>query len=127
LDVNGYDPSVGPDGKQWLALDEGERIALVRDFHARNRIGVPNAEAHAVIHAIVENQLAEELPAAVAALQRLEAEGLDRHESVHAIGSVLTEHMRALMNGSRDSADPHGPYFVALEKLTADSWRRSGQ
>ena len=121
-----YDPSADPDGKEWLALDEGERIALVRDFHARNKIRIPNAEAHAVVHAIVENQLAEHLPAAVAALHRLEAEGLDRHESVHAIGSVLMEHLRTLMNGDRDSADPHGPYFAALENLTAESWRRSG-
>jgi hypothetical protein len=111
---------------KWLALDEGERIALVRDFHARNRIRIPNAEAHAVIHAIVENQLAERLPAVIAALHRLRAEGLDRHEAVHAIGSVLMEHMRTLMNGARDSADPNGLYLAALEKLTTDSWRRSG-
>jgi hypothetical protein len=126
LDVKRYDPSADPNGKEWLALDEGERIALVRDFHDRNDIRNPNAEAHAVIHSIVENQLAEQLPAAIAALQRLKAEGLDRHESVHAIGAVLMEHMRTLMNGARDSADPHGPYFAALEKLTAESWRRSG-
>jgi hypothetical protein len=110
----------------WLALDEGERIELVRGFHARHKIRIPNPEAHAVIHAIVENQLAEQLPAAVAALDRLKAAGLDRHEAVHAIGSVLMEHMRTLMNGARDSADPNGLYVAALEKLTAESWRRSG-
>ena len=123
-----YDPSADPNGKEWLALDEGERIALVRDFHARNKIRIPNAEAHAVIHSIVENQLAEQFPAAIAALHRLKAEGLDRHDSVHAIGSVLIEHMRTVMNGDRGSApaDPHAPYIAALEKLTAESWRRSG-
>jgi len=126
--VKRYDPSADPNGKEWLALDEGERIALVRDFHARNKIRIPNAEAHAVIHSIVENQLAEQFPAAIAALHRLKAEGLDRHDSVHAIGSVLMEHMRTVMNGDRGSApaDPHAPYIAALEKLTAESWRRSG-
>jgi len=124
--VKQYDPSADGDAKAWLALDEGERIELVRDFHARNKIRIPNPEAHAVIHAIVENQLAEQLPAAVAALGRLKGAGLDRHEAVHAIGSVLMEHMRALMNGARDTADPNGPYLAALEKLTAESWLRSG-
>jgi len=71
--VKRYDPSVDPNGEEWLALDEAERIALARDFHDRNGIRNPNAEAHAVIHAIVENQLAEQLPAAIAALQRLDA------------------------------------------------------
>ncbi|MGY4511289.1 hypothetical protein [Bradyrhizobium sp. USDA 3650] len=44
---------------------------------------------HAVIHAVVESQIADrELPVRAAA-QRLMSEGLDRHEAIHAIRSVL--------------------------------------
>jgi hypothetical protein len=39
----------------------------------------------------VETQLAEGHAEATAALDRLLQEGLDRHEALHAIGSVLAE------------------------------------
>jgi len=123
--VTTYEPSNTQDAEQWLALDESERINLVRDFHRRQKILVPNLDAHAVVHVIVENQLAEGLPAALATLARLESEGLDRHDAVHAMGSVLLQHMRDLVNGSRAGGDPNAPYITALEKLTAESWRRS--
>ena len=42
----------------WLALDEGERIYLVEKYHEASRINVPNPTTHAVIHVVVENQLA---------------------------------------------------------------------
>jgi hypothetical protein len=121
-----YEPLEEPDAERWLALDESERIDLVRDFHRRERTAVPNLDAHAVIHVIVENQLAERFPAAIATLARLESEGLDRHEAVHAMGSVLLEHMRNLVNHPRSGGDPNEPYVAALAKLTANSWRRSG-
>ena len=121
-----YEASTKPDADEWLALDESERIELVRDFHRREKVSLPRPDAHAVVHVIIENQLAEGFPAAIATLTRLESEGLDRHEAVHAMGSVLLEHLGNLMNGSRSDGDPDGPYVAALEKLTADSWRRSG-
>jgi hypothetical protein len=121
-----YEPSKKPNAEEWLALDESDRIELVRSFHRRQKILAPNPDAHAVVHAIVENQLAEGFPAAEAALIRLQSEGLDRHDAVHAIGSVLLEHMQNVMKGSPSSGDPHAPYVTALEQLTADAWRRSG-
>ena len=121
-----YEPSKKPNAEEWLALDEGERIELVRAFHRREKIFVPNLDAHAIVHAVVENQLAEGFPAATATLARLQSEGLNRHDAVHAIGSVLLEHMQNLMNGSRSGGDPNAPYATALERLTADAWRRSG-
>lgn len=121
-----YEPSKKPNAEEWLALDESERLDLVRDFHHREKIRLPKPDAHAVVHVIIENQLAEGLPAATATLARLQSEGLDRHEALHAMGSVLLEHMRNLMNGSRSAPDPNEPYLAALEQLTADSWRRSG-
>ena len=121
-----YDPSKALEAAEWLALDEAERIELVREYHQRNRIKLPNVKAHAVAHAVIENQLAEGLPAAKNALARLLAEGLDRHESVHAMGSVLMAHIWNLTNKPPPEGDPNEPYLAALDALTADSWRRSG-
>jgi len=78
---------------------------------------------HAAIHAVIERQLAEEVPQVVNAFDRLRAEGLDRHDTIHALGSVLAEHMRQLMNGELDPANPNASYFAALDGLTAASWR----
>jgi len=107
-------------------LDEQERIELAKDYHRRRGIRVPNATLHATGHAIVENQIAlgDDTPVRRTA-QRLMDEGLDRHEAIHAIGMVLMEFMYNLMNAPESSADPNAPYFAALERLTAENWRRS--
>ena len=104
----------------WLALDEGEQIALVEEYHRRARVTLPQPTLHAVIHAVVERQLAMQLPSVVDALERLLADGLDRHEAIHAIGSVLGEHMRQLMAGDIVAEDPNPAYFSALRQLSAD-------
>jgi hypothetical protein len=91
-----YDPFVEPDPDQWLALDEQEQIDLVVAYHRRAGIRFPREQAHAIFHAIVERQIADtELPVRGTA-ERLMSEGLDRHEAIHAIGSVLAAHMHDL-------------------------------
>jgi len=87
---------------------------------------VPNVTLHATLHAIVEAQIAleDETPARHTA-QRLIDDGLDRHEAIHAIALALVEFMRDLMNAPELGTDPNAPYFAALERLTADDWRRS--
>jgi hypothetical protein len=122
-----YDPLEAPDPEEWLALDEQERLDLVQDYHRRARIRLPNAKVHAVLHAIVEAQiaLADETPARRTA-QRLMADGLDRHEALHAIGLVLAEFMHDLLKAPQSDTNPNVPYFAALERLTAEDWRRSG-
>lgn len=118
-----YDPDVSPDPRAWLAVDEHERMDLIREYHHRRKIRLPNVEAHAATHVIVENQLAEGLPAAVNALSRLLAGGLKRHDAIHAIGSVLMDHLWNLSNKPKPSGDPHKPYFDALDAFTVESWR----
>ena len=49
-------------------------------------------------------------------------EGLDRHEAIHAIGSVLVEFMTDLMKAPKSGGDPNVAYFAALERLTAANW-----
>lgn len=120
-----YNPLHAPDPAEWLATDESERIELVRDYHQRAKVKLPNARLHATIHVVVENQVAmgDELPVR-RAFERLQAEGLDRHEAIHAVGSVLAEHMHDLMKMGPPKTDPNELYWASLQKLTAEGWRR---
>ena len=119
-----YDPHKTPDPELWLSMDESDRLHLVEEYHRRMRIEIPDRMLHSAIHATVENQIAmgDELPVR-GKLEELMAEGLDRHEAVHAIGSVLAEHLYYLVKDKKTRTDPHGPYFKALASLTAESWR----
>src|SRR5687768_4331074 len=97
-----YDALVAPEPEEWLALDEQERLQLIRDFHGRIRAPVPRAarETRAFTHAIIENLLAgEDGPAMHRVLERLIREGLDRHEAIHAIGCVLLNEMTDAVHG----------------------------
>jgi hypothetical protein len=118
-----YDPERAPDPDEWRAMDEQERIILVERYHRHARIRLPNREIHAVIHTIVENQLAGGIPAVWNAMERLMAEGLDRHDAIHAIGSVLAERMWTAMKDPSGQSFDEGAYFRRLAALTARGWR----
>jgi len=121
-----YDPLRPPDPAEWLATDEQERIDLVADYHQRARVKPPNQRLHATIHVVVESQVAmgDELPVR-RVLDQLQSEGLDRHEAIHDIGSVLARHMHDLMKTVAPKGDPNEAYWAELEILTAESWRRA--
>jgi len=125
--IDRYNPFETPGPQEWLDLDEEERLRLVEDYHRRARVRLPNAKLHAVMHVIIENQIAlgNETPVQRTA-QRLMDEGLDRHDAVHAIGSVLAGHMLDLTRQPSTGGDPNQSYYAALERLTAESWRESG-
>lgn len=129
LAMHRYNPLQAPDPKEWCALDEQERIQLVEQYHRRAGIRLPNTTVHAVLHAVIENQIAQgdELPVR-RTLQRLMTEGLDRHDALHAIGSALAQHMHDLLSRPKvvSKADPNEAYYAALERLTAEEWLRSG-
>lgn len=121
--MNVYDADTPPP-VDWLQIDEGDRIELVFAYHRRKNIELPDIRLHAIIHVVVENQLALGEEAVVNALARLQREGLSRHDAVHAIGSVLAENLYELMQEDRDSVDePYRMYLQRLQKLTASSWR----
>jgi hypothetical protein len=127
-----YDPLKSPGPEEWLSMDEQERISLAKDYHRRASIRLPNETVHAVVHAIVENQIAlgDETPVR-RTVQRLMAEGLDRHDAIHAVGMILMEFISDVMSGAEaehpePGRDPNRPYYAALETLTAESWRKSG-
>src|SRR5215471_12744382 len=122
-----YIPLEAPDPEEWTSMDEMERIRLVEEYHRRACIRLPNAAAHALFHAAVENQVAlgDETPVK-RTVERLMAEGLDRHDAIHAVGSALAHIYDLLRRGdAAPQADPNPPYYAALEQLTADEWRRS--
>ncbi len=120
-----YDPEVGPDSKEWLALDESERTLLVEQYHRDARIELPKRarSLHAMIHAVVENQLALDDQTVRGTLERLLRGGLARHQAVHAIGTVLIEYLHDLLNAKTPSPDGHAPYYAALQQLTPEKWR----
>jgi hypothetical protein len=119
-----YDPAITPVSDAWLALDEVEQIELVADYHEQRRVELSNLPVHALMHVVVENQLAEGIEVVGEALARLMGEGLDRHEGIHAIGSVLMEHLRNLMQQDETGPRPHERYFQDLKTLTMSTWTK---
>lgn len=122
-DKMSYDPLIDVDRRQWLALSEQERLEQVQEYHRHLRIKLPNANLHALMHVIVENQLAEQYEPTVGTLTRLVGEGLDRHDAIHAIASIAAEEIHDLIRGSRQVFD-RAAYERRLTALTAAQWTK---
>ena len=122
-----YDPVSGPNAKQWLSLDEFSRIDMVVRYHRKAKEKLPNLKLHSTFHVVIENQLAEGVREVLAALRRLRKEGLDRHEAIHAIGSVLAKHIHKTLSGGAVGDDVNRSYFLDLDKLTVETWLSSTQ
>jgi len=122
--LKSYEPNRAPEPEDWLKLDEQERIALVERFHRKVRESAQSLKAHAIVQATVETQLAlNDPPSAREALRRLMGEGLDRHEAIHAIGSILAEYLFEALRGSGAKDTSNDAYAQALSRLTATGWR----
>lgn len=119
-----YDPEQTQNAQEWLALGEQERISLAEKYHRAARSKLPNLTAHAAIHAAVENQIAEGHEPVVRAMARLTSAGLSRHDALHAIGSVLAQHLFDLLHEKSGTMISTASYDAAIERLTADTWRR---
>jgi hypothetical protein len=112
-----YDPGRPPPANAWLALSEDKRMD-----HRRAGIRLSNPRLHAVIHTIVESQIAEHVVEVERALERLIAQGLDRHDAVHAIGWVLIEQFIDAREATPPRLDLGAHYRRRLETLTAREW-----
>jgi hypothetical protein len=112
------------DPEQWGALDEDQRIELVVEYHREARIVLPDEHIHALMHVIIENQIAlgDKTPVA-GTIRRLLNEGLDRHDAIHAIASVLVNFMFERTHGADDGRG-NDVYYAELKQLTADKWTR---
>ena len=123
-----YDPEMAPNGEDWLEIDEGERLLLVEEYHRDARIPLPKRarRLHASMHVVVENQLASNDEPVVRALAREMREGLSRHDAIHAIGSVVAEGIYDALNQKDPPDIVRARYYAAVERLTAATWRASG-
>jgi hypothetical protein len=119
-----YDAIEQPDPEIWLELDETERADLVIDYHRRIGVQLETPELHAMAHVVVENQVAlGEVTPVPETLDRLMDEGLDRHEAIHAIGSILMEIVFDAVHKPDDGSDINANYYRELALLTAADWR----
>jgi len=93
-------------------------------WHKKKRIKLPNVRAHAVFHAIVENQIAMGLEPTVRAISRLTNEGLSRHEALHAVAGIVAEYLyEASKTNDKDFTDTmQARYNAAVERLTGKQW-----
>lgn len=126
--MKAYDPLNAQNSDDWRLMDEDERLTLVMEYHRRAGVELPNEQAHAAIHVIVENQivLGDEIPIQ-ATLERLLREGLDRHDAIHAIGSVLANFMNELIADDEAVPKINEMYYEELGKLTVANWHRDYQ
>ena len=119
-----YDPNIKPDPTDWLLLEEQERINQAAKYHKKRRIRLPNANAHAAFHAIIENQIATNDDPVVRAMDRLKAQGLDRHDCIHALAWVLSQHLFEQMKADvQDGPEVmNSRYYAGVERLNAKDW-----
>ncbi len=119
-----YEATEQPHSEAWLELDETERVALVIEYHRQSKSRLENPELHAITHVVVENQVAlGDATSVPATLGRLIDEGLDRHEAIHAIGSILMSVVFDAAQEADDGNDINEKYRRALATLTAAGWR----
>lgn len=119
-----YDPAVIPDPKDWLGLDDHDRMRVVRTYHQSARINVRNIKAHSALHTIIENQVATGFGPTKRALLRLQTQGLSRHEAIHAVGSVLATQSRQAMTSASNEENGivQARINAAIESITAKDW-----
>ena len=124
--MEAYDPMNAPDPDEWQSLDEQERLMLVEDHHRQAGVELPNEQIHAVIHVVVENQIAlgDEVPTQ-ATLERMMREGLDRHDAIHAVGSVLANFLGEILAAAAAAPSVNEGYYMELKKLKAAEWLKS--
>ena len=118
-----YDAEQAPDAERWLACDEQERVSAVVHFHRGLKAGhahLSSPQAHAAMHVVVENQLAQDQPYAVrVTMNRLLEEGLNRHEVIHAIGEVASRRLFAVLQ--KKVPWDQDAYVQELNRLTASA------
>ena len=87
-----------------------------------DKIKLPNLQIHADIHAIVGNQLADNLEPVVRTVVRLKQEGLSGHDSIHVKATILVEYLNDLSIAEISL----NLYYVTLDRLSAKSWLKGG-
>lgn len=121
--MRSYNPAKSPDRAEWRALSERDRIDLIYEYHDFIGETGENMEAHAAIHAAIETQIAEDVPEIRVTLGRLRKQGLNRHDAIHALGSILAQHMQNIINSSyEDGVDQNAQYSMMLASFDVADW-----
>ena len=122
-EICGYDADAGP-AEGWLTVPEEEQMERVSKYHeltTKPGQKPPNVRRHVGMHVLVEQQLASGVPQeATKALARLRKDGMSRHDAVHAIGFILTEHMQRAMETQQPVDE--AAYARELSGLTLAKW-----
>jgi len=125
MELDIYNPEHAPNPDTWLEMSEFDRIDLVQGFLENNELEIPEEakKIHALIHIVVENQVAIAVEPVPATMARLIRQGLTRHDAIHAIGTILAGDMFEVMkSGAKPWNQQH--YIKRLNKLTAKRWRQ---
>lgn len=117
-----YNPSKNIEPGVWLALDENERLGLIEEYVLNEEDEIDDSifSIHATAHCVVENQLALKEKETVEAYARLRRQGLNRHETIHALAAVIFGYVNEAL-GAEDK-DLTIRYKSRLRKLTAKRW-----
>ena len=120
--MESYNVSKSHNPANWLALDEETRLDLIVEYIEDSEKEIDNSKKriHACVHMVVENQLALGEEPALNAYSRLMRQGLNRHETIHAIGAVIFEDIYGAMK--EQDKKPFNSYKTRLRKLTAKKW-----
>ena len=115
-----YDPDKNPDSKEWLALDEEQKVRLIEQYHRKNGIRSRNQRLQALIHVKVENHIAlgHRIPVK-ATLLKLLCEGLSRPDAIHTLGMVFRKRTRDSAD-NRTNVELRASDYRELEQLTAE-------
>ncbi|MDF1861061.1 MAG: DUF1841 family protein [Verrucomicrobiales bacterium] len=120
-----YDPDSPLLPDEWNQLSDLDKESTVSIYVRLCESEVENPTLHASIHVIIENQIAmgDEIPVAEVA-HRLMKEGLSRHDTIHAIGSVLGEAMFSALKKGQEIDNEK--YYADLGDLSAARWLADG-
>lgn len=116
-----YDPNSTPNPQQWLQLDGHDRTRIVEEYLDRNGGYGGSLQLQARLQALVETQLAEGLTPVKAAFMHLRDNGLNRHECIRALASILGRCMPEAPQSDTADVPPNKTYLAQLETLTSDS------
>ncbi|MFT5085569.1 MAG: hypothetical protein ACI9Y1_003630 [Lentisphaeria bacterium] len=125
--MQSYNPAKTPDSDRWLASDEGSRLNLVRSFHEAEGTDFEDEGAfnlHSCIHVLVENQLALAVDLVPETLAKLQRQGLNRHEAIHAVGAVVCTDLFGLLKGNQTKFNP-ALYRRKLENLPPSDGKKA--
>ncbi|WP_018605351.1 hypothetical protein [Uliginosibacterium gangwonense] len=113
-----YNPNIPPDLNTWVKLSLDEQTRLAKNFHDSARIKA--SKQHAYLHVYVENQIASGFRPAIRALDRLQGEGLGRHDAIHMIATVFAAYyqQRPATPSRKEQSDAQIALNAELDALT---------